>query len=112
MDILLAQMSLLKRKGIKSKYIFPNMHGEQIRANGLYDIWCRICKRHGIGHVSVHELRHTFISICKDVPLHLLKLQVGHSPSMDTFGQYGHTVEGEMELAAQKIETAFSTMLK
>lgn len=112
MNVLLDQMNLLARKNIKSKYIFPNMHGERIRANGLYDVWCRICRNHGIEHVSIHELRHTFISMCKDVPLHLLKLQVGHSPSMDTFGQYGHMVEGEMELTAQKIGDTFNNLLK
>lgn len=112
MDVLLDQMNLLARKNIKSKYIFPNMHGERIGSNVLYNIWRRICARHDIDRVSIHELRHTFISMCKDVPLHLLKLQVGHSPSMDTLGQYGHLVEGEMELTAQKIETAFNGVIK
>ena len=88
------------------------MHGEALNPNYLYDRWTAYLKRMKLPHISLHELRHTFISLCKDVPLHLLKLQVGHSPSMDTFGQYGHMVDGEMEEAAERIENALKNALK
>lgn len=36
---------------------------------------------------------------------------IGHSENMDTEGTYGHEKAGDLELAAQYIETAFDKVL-
>jgi hypothetical protein len=58
-------------------------------------------------------MRHTFISISKaDVPPELLKLIVEHTANTNTFGIYGHTVDGELERAAKLIDSIFNRLLK
>jgi len=63
--------------------------------------------------ISLHEIRHTFISINKaDLPLELMKSVVGHSSSMDTFGTYGHEIDGERHRAAEIIDSVLENILK
>lgn len=90
--------------GLNTDFLFPNTFGEVSNRSTIYNQWQRFCKNNGIPAMSIHELRHTFISMCKDVPLELLKQVVGHSKSMDTFGQYGHELDGEKEKAKKLIE--------
>jgi hypothetical protein len=45
------------------------------------------------------------------MPIELLKSVVGHSASMDTIGVYGHELEGEKQLAAQYVDSAFGKLL-
>lgn len=53
-----------------------------------------------------------FVSVVQnDVPLPLLKSMIGHSEDMDTSGVYGHTVNGDMERAANIVDDAFSRFL-
>lgn len=109
--ILEDQRQMLEEKGIVSPWVFPDKYGERPDPNAVYDQWATYRKQHGI-EASIHELRHTFISIQKsDMPLALLKSVVGHSDSMDTLGIYGHEVDGDQERAAQIIDTAFSDIL-
>lgn len=91
-------------EGLKTDYLFPNPFGEVSSGHTIYGQWQRFCKSYEIPPTSIHELRHTFISMCKDVPLELLKQVVGHSNSMDTFGQYGHELHGDKEKAKKLIE--------
>ena len=57
---------------------------------------------------TVYSLRHTFISMMKNVlPENTIKDIVGHSSSFDTFGTYGHIIEGEDRKAASVIDLTF-----
>ena len=98
------QEQLKRIEHLKTEYLFPNQFGEASSGSSIYNQWQRFCKKYDIPKTSIHELRHTFISMCKDVPLELLKQVVGHSNSMDTFKQYGHVLKGEKELAKTLIE--------
>lgn len=91
-------------EGLKTDYLFPNHFGEVSSGSTIYHQWQRFCRDYKIPPTSIHELRHTFISMYKDVPLELLKQVVGHSKSMDTFGQYGHELNGDKEKAKTLIE--------
>lgn len=106
------QKSMLKSMGIISPWIFPNPNGGRIRPNSLLDHWRKVyAKQHGID-TSIHELRHTFVSIAQtEVPEALLKQVVGHSASMDTDGVYGHEVDGDKQRAADMIDAVFSRVL-
>ena len=110
MHILDDQRAMLNRKGLISPWVFPGQHGEMPNPNYIYDQWATWRKQHGIKS-SLHELRHTFISLNKaDLPLELMKAVVGHSSSMDTFGVYGHEIEGERLRAAQIIDGVFQSV--
>ena len=91
-----------------SEWMFTNAHGEPLDERALYSAWRRARKKLGIEAVSLYELRHTMISLCKTtVPLPLLKQAVGHSKSMDTIGTYGHEIDGDLQQTADLIQEVF-----
>ncbi len=109
--ILRDQQAMLAEHGVCSEWVFPDRHGECSHPAAIAKYWRKYCAYHGIS-CTVHELRHTFVSINKiDMPLELLKATVGHSVDMDTIGVYGHEIDGEKERAAQYIDEALSKFL-
>ena len=53
------------------------------------------------------------ISLAKaDVPEELLKEVVEHSKSMDTFGIYGHEINGEKTRVANILDGIFDNLIK
>lgn len=76
-----------------------------------YKRWLRYLAANGMERVTPYELRHTFVSIAKQLPEGLVKSIVGHSQSMDTFGIYGHEIEGETEKTAERINAIFEGLL-
>ena len=73
--------------------------------------WGLYCKHNGITYVTPYELRHTFVSICQRLPEGMVKQLVGHSKSMDTFGIYGHMVDGYGALMAKQLSGVFSDLI-
>ncbi|WP_432353633.1 site-specific integrase [Anaerotruncus rubiinfantis] len=67
----------------------------------------RYCESNGIHKITPYELRHTFVSVVKQLPDGQVKSIVGHSRNMDTFGIYGHELTGEGEETAAKIDSIF-----
>jgi integrase len=109
--ILDEQRAALKSRGIVSPWVFPGLDGDMMNTDHMYWDWKTYRQQHGINQ-TLHELRHTMISMAKaDVPEQLLKRIVGHSKSMDTFGIYGHDVDGEMERTAGMLDDVFSRYL-
>jgi integrase len=105
------QKAMLKKLGIISPYVFPDEYGDLLDSKHLYIMWKYYAKQHDIPG-SLHELRHTMISVAKaDVPEELLKPIIGHSASMDTFGVYGHEIDGEMIQTANLLNAAYSRLL-
>ena len=62
--------------------------------------------------VSLYELRHTYVSVNKEMPEGLRKMTIGHSQDMDTEGTYGHQMAGDLAKAAAFTEEAFSEIIK
>jgi len=56
-------------------------------------------------------MRHTFISIAKNLSTGEIRALVGHSKSMDSWGVYGHEVQGERQRTAKKLEAIFSEIV-
>ena len=111
-EILRDQYAYLEEMGIDSDWVFPDQYGERSNPKAIYFSWRAYSKQHGI-ECSVHELRHTFISVNKaDMPLELLKQVVGHSSSMDTIGIYGHEIDGDKERAAAIMDSTFKRSLE
>lgn len=73
--------------------------------------WQQYCRANGITVTTPYELRHTFVSVAKILPAGEVKGLVGHSQSMDTFGVYGHILEGEDTRTAKKINGLFEAIL-
>lgn len=111
-DVLADQRKMLMSKGIISPWLFPSTDGDVLNPSTLTNHWLRVyAPQHGI-KCSLHELRHTFVSIVKlEMPEALLKDVIGHSASMDTTGVYGHEIDGEKQRAADIIDSIFDRML-
>jgi integrase len=88
------------------EYIFPigSMQGFHRR-------WSKYSAVNGLPHTTLYEMRHTFVSICQQLPEGQIKSLVGHSASMDTFGVYGHELQGSAEATAQEINAIFTALL-
>ncbi len=110
-NVLKEQAEMLKRYGIVSKWIFPDQDGGEVAPNHIYNEWAKYRNTHGI-KATIHEMRHTLISVAQaDVPDQLLKRMVGHTKSMDTFGVYGHDVDGQMKRASDLLDGIFNKIL-
>lgn len=110
--ILADQLSMQKQLGIISPWVFPDELGQRTDPRRMYGMWRTYKTQHGIKS-TLHELRHTFVSAVKnDLSLPQLKAIVGHSDTMDTFGVYGHEMDGELRDTAQVVDQVFSRILK
>lgn len=110
-DVLEAQNKMLKERCIVSCWLFPDEDGGPMDTNKLYDRWRTYASQHGI-NTSLHELRHTFISVVKaDLPEQLLKPMVGHSVNMDSYAVYGHEVDGDRKRTAEIVDNVFRNII-
>ena len=108
--VLAAQYAMLDALDIDSPWVFPDEQGECTNPRIMYGRWYRYRAQHGIKS-SLHELRHTFVSAVKaEMPLTLLKSMIGHSDTMDTFGVYGHEMDGEMQQTADIVDSVFQSI--
>ena len=101
-DILSSQ----KKLGKKSAYVF-----DISSSDNLLKRFTKYCDHNGIPHTTPYELRHTFVSMAKNLSEGQLKQIVGHSKSMDTYGIYSHTVDGDLETAAKQLQEIFNSYL-
>ena len=62
-------------------------------------------------NITPYEIRHTYVSINKEMPVDLLKIQVGHSQAMQTREQYSHQRLGDSERAAELSSIALENIL-
>lgn len=97
---------------LNTEWIFCSPDGSQGNQSTMRNHWNQLKKERGLPG-SVYSLRHTFISMMKSVlPEQSIKDVVGHSVSMDTFGTYGHIIEGEDKKIAQVIDLTFTNIEK
>nr|DAU71475.1 MAG TPA: Integrase [Caudoviricetes sp.] len=111
-SIVECQLEYLKHSGINSPWLFCGTDGMPPREDYYSKRLKRFCEFNEITVVSPYELRHTFVSIAKELNLGTLQTIVGHSADMDTLGVYGHTVNGELQNAAQNIESLFNDIFE
>ena len=68
----------------------------------------RICRRAGLGHWHLHELRHSGASLmlAQGTDLYVVSEVLGHSSVAITKDVYGHLVEGQKRTAAARMSEA------
>lgn len=111
-SILADQKAMLKKNKILSKHIFCTIYGTHIKEKHLYDRWIAYQKHNDIPPCSLYEIRHTFVSITKTLPVGLIKPLVGHSQAMDTHGTYSHQMTGELQTTANLIQDIFDKIIE
>lgn len=121
-----AQRDMLRSKGLiipcisdgktqekyLTEYVFPQKNGKPLTQFILTAQWKRYKKHNNLPDVSLYGFRHTFTSHNKTMPEELMKIILGHSPQMDTYGTYGQEVSGDKESAKGYIEANFNKILK
>ena len=111
MGILRKTIQRNEELNLHTKWIFCDIHGDQGSQSTMRNHWLKLKEERGLSG-SIYSLRHTFISMTKSVlPEQTIKDIVGHSVSMDTFGTYGHIVDGESRKAAEVIDLTFGEVL-
>ncbi len=73
--------------------------------------WYSFCDTNEIPRITLYELRHTLVSILQALPEGVVKQMVGHSKDMDTFGVYGHAINGEDKVTADRVNSLFMNLL-
>ncbi len=106
--ILADQEKLRQQNDYKSDYVFPNELDDFIRPQTYRRRWQRYCKHNKITMTTPYELRHTFVSMMKNLPEGTLKQLVGHSRSMDTYGVYSHEMQDENKRTAAMLQDVLS----
>jgi integrase len=98
------QKAQLKMEGITSEYVFPGEGGEQMSPRSFPQAIQRIARTVGI-KVSLHELRHTFVStLGASIDLKALQTILGHSKATHTLDIYGHLIDGALDKAAEDMD--------
>ena len=113
-EVLEAQREKMKKEGcLKLKWVFPDPDRGDASGHEKFFLYFRRYKRYNnfCSDTSPYELRHTYVSVCDDMPIGLKKKVVGHSQSMDTEGIYGHQKAGDLARAAQYSDNAFKRFL-
>jgi integrase len=112
MEVLNDQKILLKKLKIKSLYIFPAPDGGPIKPNTYYKHWIRYRDFHGMSKRTPYEMRHTWFSVNKELPIELLKAMGGQGEDFDTMGVYGHVLNGEAHKTAILVDEKFKAIIK
>ena len=91
--------------------IFPSRIGTPLDPDNVSHVFSRICRRAGLGHWHLHELRHSGASLmlAQGTDLYVVSEVLGHSSVAITKDVYGHLVEGQKRAAAQLMSTALFT---
>lgn len=96
---------------LRTEWIFCSPDGSQGKQTRMRKHWQKLKEERNLPG-TVYSLRHTFISMMKNVlPEQSIKDVVGHSVSFDSFGTYGHILEGEDRRVASVIDLTFGQNL-
>lgn len=86
-------LSRLAKEALLAQREMSNGNGSvfgEYKQKHYYDSFKRYCKANQITCITPYELRHTFITNAKNLPMPVLKAIVGHSVKTDTYKLYVH----------------------
>lgn len=108
--IINAQLAKLKAHKVALPWLFPDEDGGKPNPVVIYHDW-EDYRNQLPQRVTLYGLRHTWVSLMqKELPDSLMKLLLGHSPTMDTKGTYGHTITGDDRQAADIVNAVFDKL--
>jgi integrase len=86
--------------------MFTSTSGGPLDVDAFGKIVPKICKEIGLGHWSIHELRHSCASLMlhEEVPLEVVSEAMGHSSIRMTKDVYGHLMPRSREKAATAMD--------
>ena len=95
-----------ERLNLRTDWVFCSPDGSMGNQSTMRNHWNILKKERDLpANSSVYSLRHTFISLmCNSMPEDLVRRIVGHGSHMDTYGVYGHYVNGEEKKTAEIID--------
>ena len=98
-----------ERYNLHTEWVFCSSDGTPGNQTRMRKQWAKLKAERGLPNgATVYSLRHTFISLMKNVmPEQMIKDIVGHSVSMPTFKTYGHLLSDEPRQAAEIIDLSF-----
>ena len=90
--------------------IFTSLTGGPVDLDNFGQSVSRLCKAAGLGHWSIHELRHSCASLLlhEEVPLEVVSEQMGHTSIRVTKDVYGHLMPRSRQRAATAMEGSCS----
>ena len=97
-----------RQKGLDDTRIF----GDDLLEQTYRKRWYCYCDHNNIPRITPYEMRHSFVSINKQMPEAELKLLVGHAKDMDTTGVYSHEMNGDLKRIAIKVESAIQDIIE
>lgn len=105
------QRELWGDRWVESGSVFIQRHGERVHPANIKMWVSKTCKLAGIGHFSVHSLRHTNITLqlMAGVPVVTVSGRAGHSRTSTTTDTYAYYIQSSDKSAAQTINSIFST---
>jgi len=114
-DALSARRRAAKQEAHGSPLLFPTTIGTPLRRSNLRRSHFEpICERAGLGHLRIHDLRHTMTSLAlaQGVSAKVLAERLGHSTTRLTLDRYSHLIGDIQTVAADKIEEAIDRRKK
>ena len=91
-----------------SGLVFTTAAGTPVNPDNFAHYFVRLCKKVGLGHWHLHELRHSAASImlAQGTPLWVVSEVLGHASVSITKDVYGHLLGGEKKAATEAIASA------
>lgn len=111
LNVLTTQKELLKKDHIKSVFVFPDKLGNMLLYDTLKNRFKAFASYHAFNINTLHELRHTFITLNNDIDISELKSIVGHGENTDTLKIYSHMTKEQQQKTAEEIGAKFNAIL-
>ena len=87
--------------------VFAQRDGRPIDKGSDYDSWCRLLEAAGVGHVRLHDARHTAATLllAKGVHPRVVMELLGHSQMRTTTDIYSHVMPAMARAAADQMDS-------
>lgn len=83
--------------GMQGEGLVFTHNGGMLSDNTMRRHWSKACQEIGIGHRTLHDIRHTTASLllARGAPVTMVAAQLGHASTQMTFDRYGHYIPSE-----------------
>lgn len=94
----------------ESDMVCSHADGTPLKPDSLTCTWRALAKRVGLGHIRLHDLRHSHASLMLKQGVHpkIVAERLGHSSVMVTLDTYSHVAPGLQEAAAARFDESFN----